>query len=118
MSKKHDAVSLLLELQGTFASGKVQKQALERINRLMSSIKRVGFLEHIPLNGAEGRYFIIDGHSWQNACRDLHMEAESSFVLWEETDFLSFLKSQVANSEYQVLRLDSKESITAPVNVG
>ena len=70
-------------------------RGLERLNRMMSSIKRVGCVENMPLNGTSGTYLIIEGRSWEVACRDLGLAAAPSDVMWEEMEFLAFLRSQV-----------------------
>jgi len=96
MSEKSPVIDKIIALQHSLSSQNKEKGssgALKRLNKLMSNIKRVGFIEKIQLNGEEGRYLIIDGHSWQSVCQDLHLAAESSFVLWEENEFLSFLQS-------------------------
>ena len=85
--------SLTLQEEADKRSAKV-----ERLNRIMLGIKRVGMIENVRLNGSKGRYMIIDGASWQNVCRDLKREAAPSFVLWEEGEFLSFLQSNLSIS--------------------
>lgn len=88
----------VLALQDILVSQKPRRgtsRGLERLNRMMSSIKRVGCVEKMPLNGTEGTYLIIEGRSWEDACRDLGLAVAPTFVMWEETEFLSFLRSQV-----------------------
>lgn len=88
----------VLALQDVLVSQKPRRgtsRGLERLNRMMSSIKRVGCVENMPLNGTEGTYLIIEGRSWEDACRDLGLAVAPTFVMWEEMEFLSFLRSQV-----------------------
>ena len=98
MSSKEDVMAKVLALQDLLVSQSPRRgmsRGLERLNRMMSSIKRVGCVENMPLNGTEGTYLIIEGCSWRDACRDLSLAAAPSFVMWEETEFLSFLRLQV-----------------------
>jgi hypothetical protein len=88
-------VLALQDLLVSQSSRRGTSRGLERLNRMMSSIKRVGCVENMSLNGTEGTYLIIEGGSWRDACRDLGLAAAPSFVMWEETEFLSFLRSQV-----------------------
>ncbi len=69
-------------------------EGIEKLNRFVSDLKSVGLIEGMALNGKKGRYFLIDGHSWKNACRRLGESAEPSFIAWNETDFFDFLKSR------------------------
>ena len=88
----------VLALQDLLVSqqpGRGTSRGLERLNRMMSSIKRVGCVENMPLNGTSGTYLIIEGRSWEVACRDLGLTAAPTFVMWEEMEFLAFLRSQV-----------------------
>lgn len=98
MSSKEAVMVEVLALQDLLVSQSPRRgtsRGLERLNRVMSSIKRVGCVENMPLNGTEGTYLIIEGRSWRDACRDLGLAAAPTFVMWEETEFLSFLRSQV-----------------------
>jgi len=72
----------------------VNSKGIERLNKFVSNLKGIGLIEGVALNGRKGRYFLIDGHSWNNACRRLGGSAAPSFIAWEETDFFEFLKSQ------------------------
>lgn len=88
----------VLALQDLLVSqqpGRGTSRGLERLNRMMSSIKRVGCVENMPLNGTSGTYLIIEGRSWEVACRDLGLGAAPTYVMWEEMEFLAFLRSQV-----------------------
>ena len=69
--------------------------AWQRLIRLMSEIKSVGCIEKMAINGGQGTYLVIDGQSWQDACRDLGVSTAPSFVMWEETAFFSFIQSQL-----------------------
>jgi len=70
---------------------------LRRIDRFMTNLKRVGFVKNIGSNGKEARYFLIEGRSWQKACRQLHATVTPSFVLWAEAEFLAFLESELTH---------------------
>ncbi|MHC5056954.1 MAG: hypothetical protein ACYTKD_19915 [Planctomycetota bacterium] len=98
MSSKEAVMAKVLALQDLLVSQSPRpgkSRGLERLNRMMSSIKRVGCVENMPLNGTSGTYLIIEGRSWEVACRDLGLAAAPTFVMWEEMEFLSFLRSQV-----------------------
>ena len=43
----------------------------------------------------KGRYFLIDGVSWEDACHKLGESIEPSFVAWEESKFFEFLEEKV-----------------------
>ena len=72
----------------------VNSEGIERLNKFVSDIKGVGLIEGMTLNGRKGRYFLIDGHSWENACRRLERPVAATFIAWDEADFFEFLKSQ------------------------
>jgi hypothetical protein len=98
VSRKKAVMAGVLALQDLLVSrkpGRGASRGLERLNRMMSNIKRVGCVEEIPLNGTKGTYLIIEGRSWEDACRNLGLDAAPTFVMWEETEFLSFLRSHV-----------------------
>jgi hypothetical protein len=72
----------------------INSEGIERLNRFVSDLKGVGLIEGMALNGRKGRYFLIDGHSWDNACLRLGRSVAPSCIAWEEADFFEFLKSQ------------------------
>ncbi len=68
---------------------------IDRLNQLMSEIKSVGRIEKMAINGGQGTYLVMDGQSWQDACRDLGISTAPSFVMWEETAFFSFIHAEL-----------------------
>ena len=72
----------------------INSEGIERLNKFVSDLKGVGLIEGMALNGRKGRYFLIDGHSWENACHRLGRSVAPSLIAWEEADFFEFLKSQ------------------------
>ena len=73
--------------------------ALKKFDKLIQNIRGVGLIEGIEYNGKnEGRYFLIDGASWQKACQELHQTIIPNFIMWEEADFFSFLESLIKKS--------------------
>jgi hypothetical protein len=101
MSEQKSVFEKIIALQNTLITQKRKDGScpgLERLNKLLSNIKRIGFMENIQLDGTDGRYLIIDGISWQQVCKDLHVAPIASFVLWEERAFLGFLETHVIPS--------------------
>ena len=74
---------------------------IERFNTFMSHLESVGMIEGADLNGHKGRYLLIEGSSWFNACKSLRNNGIPNFVIWEENDFFAFLKAQITNSATQ-----------------
>lgn len=66
---------------------------IQQIDNFISDLKNVGFVEGLEIAGIRGRYFMIDGSSWCRANRKLKGTAVPNFVIWEETDFFSYLDS-------------------------
>jgi len=66
---------------------------IKRIDDFVSELKNVGFVEGLEIGGIRGRYFMIDGNSWCRANRKLKGTAIPNYVIWEETDFFSYLDS-------------------------
>jgi hypothetical protein len=64
---------------------------------LIETIKNVGMIQWTGLGKNNGRYFLIDGASWLKACGELKQPITPNFILWEETEFFSFLESCVRN---------------------
>ena len=98
MSRIGSIMKKILVIQRRLVSQKPKRgrcPGLERVNQLMSNIRGVGLIEEMKINGSEGRYLIIDGRSWQRACRGLKMSTAPSFIMWEESEFLSFLESDL-----------------------
>jgi ParB-like chromosome segregation protein Spo0J len=110
MSNENNAIQHIISLHNLILSqhqrnGKAN--GVERMNRLIKEINEVGYIEGLGIEGIQGRYLLIDGKSWEQACRDLTEKVVPSYVMWEETDFLSFLKSLIANQDKN--RLSRKE---------
>jgi hypothetical protein len=68
-------------------------EGIKQLNTFVSDLKNIGLVEGIELNGTQGRYFLIDGLSWENACQRLGRSAAPSLIAWEESEFFEFLKS-------------------------
>jgi hypothetical protein len=66
---------------------------IKRVDDFMSELSNVGIVEGLEIGGIRGRYFMIDGNSWYRANRKLKGTAVPNFVIWEETDFFSYLDS-------------------------
>jgi hypothetical protein len=63
------------------------------LHSLIENIKGVGMVQGPALEHGDGRYFLIDGVSWQQACEELKHTITPNFIMWEETDFFAFLES-------------------------
>jgi hypothetical protein len=79
----------------------MQKECLDpnvikRVDNFMLELKGVGLVEGLEISGFRGRYFLIDGSSWCRACRKLNANPVPNFVIWEESDFFSYLDSLLA----------------------
>jgi hypothetical protein len=72
----------------------VNTTGIEKLNMFVANLKSVGLIEGMALNGSEGRYFLIDGVSWEKACHRLGESIAPSFIVWEESSFFEFLKSR------------------------
>jgi hypothetical protein len=72
--------------------------ALNLLHNLIETIKNVGMVQGTGLGDNHGRYFLIDGVSWQKACGELKQPITPNFIMWEETEFFSFLESLVRNT--------------------
>ncbi len=96
MSDEKNPVKNIISLHNTIMSQQknLNPEGIEKLNRFVSDLKSVGLIEGMALNGKKGRYFLIDGRSWKNACRRLGESTEPSFIAWNETDFFDFLKSR------------------------
>ena len=68
----------------------INSEGIERLNKFVSDLKGVGLIEGMALNGRKGRYFLIDGHSWENACQRLGRSVAPSFIAWRKQIFLNF----------------------------
>jgi hypothetical protein len=96
MSNDNSAMEKVLALEQLIKSQRAKKgsfHGLSRLNRLMSSIKRVGLFEKLRLNGSNGKYLVIEGRSWNDTCESMRISAAPSFIMWEESEFLNFLEN-------------------------
>lgn len=66
---------------------------IKQVDDFMSELKTIGLVEGLEIGGIRGRYFMFDGNSWCRANRKLKITAVPNFVIWEETDFFSYLDS-------------------------
>ena len=94
---KNQVMEKVLAIHGLMSHGSRRGRSpdIDRLNQLMSEIKSVGCIEKMAIDGGQGTYLVIDGQSWQDACRDLGISMAPSFVMWEETAFFSFIQSQL-----------------------
>lgn len=72
---------------------------LKRLQDLIDIIKGVGMIEGANIDHKDGRYFLIDGSSWQKACKELHQPITPNFIMWEESEFFLFLESLLKKSD-------------------
>jgi hypothetical protein len=93
VTNKEARASALQTLLGLKVSKGANENVARQLNRLMANIKGVGLIEETEIGGTEGNYLIIDGGSWDKTRRELGLEVQPSFVLWEESDFFRFLQT-------------------------
>ena len=96
MFDKEDIMARIMSLDQLILSqqkGGRNSLSLRRLRNLLESIKGVGMVQGPALDHGNGRYFLIDGASWQKACKELKHSITPNFIMWEETDFFSFLES-------------------------
>ena len=55
----------------------INTEGIKKLNLFVSNLKSVGLIEGMTLNGSKGRYFLIDGASWENACHKLGKSIEN-----------------------------------------
>ena len=72
---------------------RLNSEGLKQLNAFVSDLKNIGLVDGIELNGEKGRYFLIDGLSWETACQRLGRTVAPSLIAWEESEFFEFLKS-------------------------
>ena len=96
MSSNNRVINAIFKLHNHI----IEKQAecsdpglIKRIDDFMSELKNVGLVEGLEIGGIRGRYFMIDGSSWCRANRKLKGTAVPNYVMWEESDFFSYLDS-------------------------
>ncbi len=96
MSHKQTAIDSILSLhQHLIALHKKfgNDELLKKVDDFMLSLHTVGMMDGVRINEKEGRYFLIDAKSWLEASRKLGIEAAPDFIVWEESEFFSFLDS-------------------------
>ena len=96
MFDKEKVMNRILSLDQLIISqqkGSQNPTGLKRLHSLIENIKGVGMVQGPALDHGDGRYFLIDGTSWQQACEELKHTITPNFIMWEETDFFAFLES-------------------------
>ena len=96
MFNKEKVMNKILTLDQLIVSQQKEGQTttgLKRLHTLINNIKGVGMVQGPVLDHGHGRYFLIDGASWQQACKELKYMITPNFIMWEETDFFVFLES-------------------------
>ncbi len=104
MFDKENVMNKILSLDQLIISqqkGNRNSQGLSRLHSLIENIRGVGMVQGPALDHGDGRYFLIDGASWQRACEELRDTITPNFIMWEETDFFSFLESLLKGPEKQ-----------------
>ena len=98
MSHKHTVIDSILSLHQhiiTLHRDFGDDLLLKKVDDFMLSLQTVGLLDGIKINGKGGRYFLIDGKSWYEASQKIKIEAIPNFIVWEESEFFSFLDSML-----------------------
>lgn len=101
MSHKQKIVDSILSLQQhiiTLHQSCGDNELLKKLDDFMSGLRTVGLLDDININGKEGRYFLIDAKSWLEASKKIGTKAVPSFIIWEESEFFTFLGSLLESS--------------------
>ena len=102
MSDNNNVFEKIISLHDMIISQRAKHlnaEGIEKLNMFVSNLKSVGLIEGMTLNSSKGRYFLIDGVSWEDACHKLGESIEPSFVAWEESKFFEFLKSRFMSIE-------------------
>ena len=102
MFDKENVMGKILSLDQLIISqqkGSRNSTGLRRLHSLIENIKGVGMIQGPALDHGNGRYFLIDGASWQRACEELRSTITPNFIMWEETDFFTFLESLLKRPE-------------------
>lgn len=97
MSNSRNVIQNIISLHNIIISQRekhINSDGIKKLNRFVSDLKSVGLIEGMALNSRKGRYFLIDGHSWESACHGLGESVAPSFIAWEESEFFEFLKSR------------------------
>lgn len=102
MSDNNNVIQNIISLHNMIISQRtkhINSEGIKKLNMFVSNLKSVGLIEGMALNGSKGRYFLIDGASWENACHRLGESVAPSFIAWEESKFFEFLKSRFMGIE-------------------
>jgi len=76
------------------------QSGLKKLNKAFELLKNIGLVDGIQGVGGDKRYFLIDGITWRQACNELNQPTTPNFILWEETDFFTFIESIVRDSKH------------------
>jgi len=104
MSHEHTVIDSILSLHQhiiTLYKDSGDDQLLKKVDDFMLGLQTVGLLDGIRINDKGGRYFLIEGKSWYEASRKIKIEVAPNFVVWEESEFFSFLDSLLKPVGYQ-----------------
>ena len=104
MYDKENVMGRILSLDQLIISHQKRSRnskGLKRLHSLIENIKGVGMVQGPALDHGDGRYFLIDGASWQKACGELKSAITPNFIMWEETDFFTFLESLLLGRDKQ-----------------
>ncbi|MFC1762990.1 hypothetical protein ACFL6U_13035 [Planctomycetota bacterium] len=96
MSKYNSVTQSITSLHKLILSQRekrINPDGIKQLNAFIAELKNIGLVDGIELNGEKGRYFLIDGLSWQTACQHLGHSVAPSLIAWEESEFFEFLKS-------------------------
>ena len=104
MYDKENVMSRILSLDQLIISQQKRNRnciGLKRLHSLIENIRGIGMVQGAVLDHGDGRYFLIDGASWQRACAELKNTITPNFIMWEETDFFAFLESLLREADKQ-----------------
>ena len=102
MFNKENVMEKIISLDQLIISQEKENRnskGLSRFHHIIETIKGVGMVQGPVLGQDDGRYFLIDGTSWQRACMELESTITPNFIMWEETDFFTFLESLLKETE-------------------
>jgi len=74
MSKRGSATQSITSLHKLILSQRKKRgnsESIKQLNAFVAELKNVGLVDGIERNGEKGRYFLIDGLSWEAACQRL-----------------------------------------------
>lgn len=99
MFENEEVMQKILSIDQMISTSKNKENPVrvKLLHSLIETIKNVGMVQWTGLGKSHGRYFLIDGASWQKACEELKQPITPNFILWEEKEFFTFLESLVRN---------------------